>query len=184
MHPPEVWRLDLTSGDASRLASLNPALQDHQFGSSRLVQFLDADGDRRQASLLLPPAYVQGTRLPMLVIVYGGTVGAQRIHSFGLRPCLSLADAYLYASLGYAVLLPDIPLGPRDPRRSIPRSVEPAVNRVVELGIRRSGTHRECWAFSYGGYSVLALITQTRDVLRLPCQVAPEPSISPASMGP
>ena len=161
VHPPEVWRLDLTSGDASRLASLNPALQDHQFGSSRLVQFLDADGDRRQASLLLPPAYVQGKRLPMLVIVYGGAVGSQRIHSFGLRPCLSLADAYLYASLGYAVLLPDIPLGPTDPRRSIPRSVVPAVNRVVELGFadpERIGVLGN----SYGGYSVLALITQTK----------------------
>ena len=159
-HPPEIWRLDLTTGEASCLASLNPSLQGHQFGSKRLVEFLDADGERRQASLLLPPDYVGDRQVPMLVIVYGGTVGSQRIHSFGLRPCLCLADAYLYASHGYAVLLPDIPLGPRDPRRGIPRSVVPAVNRVVELGIadpERIGVLGN----SYGGYSVLALITQT-----------------------
>ena len=135
-------------------------MQDHSFGSTRLVEFLDADGDRRQASLLLPPDFVEGSQVPMLVIVYGGILGSQRIHSFGLWPCLCLADAELYASLGYAVLLPDIPLGPRDPRRGIPRSVVPAVDRVVELGLadpERIGVLGN----SYGGYSVLALITQT-----------------------
>ena len=159
-HPPEIWRLDLTTADVRRLATINPSLQDHSFGSTRLVEFLDADGDRRQASLLLPPDYVEGNQVPMLVIVYGGILGSQRIHSFGLRPCLCLADACLYASLGYAVLLPDVPLGPRDPRRGIPRSVVPAVNRVVELGFadpERIGVLGN----SYGGYSVLALITQT-----------------------
>ena len=159
-HPPEIWRLDLTSGEASCLASLNPVLQHHQFGSNRLVEFLDVDSERRQATLLLPPGYVEDRQVPMLVIVYGGTVGVQRIHSFGLRPCLCLADAYLYASFGYAVLLPDIPLGPTEPRRSVPRSVVPAVNRVVDLGIAdpaRIGV----LGLSYGGYSVLALITQT-----------------------
>ena len=159
-HPPEIWRLDLTTGESNCLASLNPSLQGHQLGAKRLVEFLDGDGERRQASFLLPPDYVEGKQVPMLVIVYGGTVGSQRIHSFGLRPCLCLADAYLYASLGYAVLLPDIHLGTRDPRRGIPRSVVPAVNRVVELGFadpERIGVLGN----SYGGYSVLALITQT-----------------------
>ncbi|MDE2901987.1 MAG: prolyl oligopeptidase family serine peptidase [Chloroflexota bacterium] len=159
-HPPEVWQLDLTTADVSRQATINPSLQDHSFGSTRLVEFLDADGDQRQASLLLPPDYVVGNRVPMIVIVYGGIVGSQRIHSFGLRPCLCLADACLYASLGYAVLLPDIHLGPRNPRRGIPRSVVPAVDRVVELGFadpERIGV----LGHSYGGYSVLSLISQT-----------------------
>ena len=159
-HPPEMWRLDLTTADASRLASLNPSLQDHQFGSKRLVEFLDADGVRRHASLLLPNDYVSDEQVPMIVIVYGGAMGSPRLHKFGLRDCLGSNDAYLYASLGYAVLLPDIPLGPRDARRGIPRSVLPAVNRVVELGIAdpaRIGVMGQ----SYGGYSVLALITQT-----------------------
>ena len=72
-HPPEMWRLDLTTADASRLASLNPSLQDHQFGSKRLVEFLDADGVRRHASLLLPNDYVSDEQVPMIVIVYGGS---------------------------------------------------------------------------------------------------------------
>ena len=159
-HPPEIWRLDVTTGDTSRLASLNPSLQFHNFGSKSMVEFLDADGAPRRASLLLPLDYVEGRRVPMLVIVYGGAESSQRIHSFGMRPGLCLADAYLYASRGYAVLQPDIPLGPRDPRRGIPRSVLPAVNRVVDLGFadpERIGI----LGHSYGGYSVLALITQS-----------------------
>ncbi len=159
-HPPEIWRLSLTTGESSRLASLNPWLERGRIGSHRLVEYLDADGGRRQASLLLPPDYVEGQQAPMIVIVYGGIMGSQSIHRFGLFDCLCLADAHLYASHGYAVLLPDIPLGPRDPRRGIPRGVLPAVNRVVELGIAdpaRIGV----LGHSYGGYSVLALITQT-----------------------
>ena len=159
-HPPEVWRLDVTTGEARRLASLTPGLEDHQFGSKHLVEYLDADGRTCQASLLLPPDYVEGQQVSMLVIVYAGSMGSQRIFKFGLRDCLGPSDAYLYASHGYAVLLPDIPLGPRDTRRVIPRSVLPAVNRVVELGIAdpaRIGV----LGHSFGGYSVLALITQT-----------------------
>ncbi len=159
-HPPETWRLDLKTGESRRLASLNPWLERGRIGSNRLVEYRDADGAGRQAFLLLPPGYVEGQQLPMIVIVYGGDMGSQRIHSFQLLACLCLADVHLYSSHGYAVLLPDIPLGPRDPRRGIPRGVLPAVNRVVELGIAdpaRIGV----LGHSYGGYSVLALITQT-----------------------
>ena len=159
-HPPEPWRLDFTTGESSRLASLNPGFENGRTGSRRSVEYLDADGERRRATMLLPPDYVEGEPLPMIVIVYGGIMPSERIHSFRLFHCLSLADGHLYASHGYAVLVPDIPLGTRDPRRGIARNVLPAVNRVVDLGIadpERIGV----LGHSYGGYSVLALITQT-----------------------
>ena len=159
-HPPEPWRLDFTTGESSRLASLNPGFENGRTGSRRSVEYLDADGERRRATMLLPPDYVDGEPLPMIVIVYGGLMPSERIHSFRLFHCLSLADGHLYASHGYAVLVPDIPLGTRDPRRGIARNVLPAVNRVVDLGIadpEKIGV----MGHSYGGYSVLALITQT-----------------------
>ena len=159
-HPPEIWRLDLTSGDSSRLASLNPELDEGKIGARRRVEYVDADGGRRNASLLLPPGYVEGRQAPMIVNVYGGLMGSEYIHSFGIIHCLGAGDAHLYASHGYAVLVPDIPLGPRNARHGIPRGVLPAVNSVVEMGIAdpaRIGV----LGHSYGGYSVLALITQT-----------------------
>ena len=159
-HPPEIWWIELTTGKADRLASLNPFLEDRELGSKRLVEFLDTDGRKRRASLLLPPNYVKGRPVPMIVIVYGGALRSQRIHDFDSHGCLCPFDSYLFAANGFAVLQPDVPLGPRDPRRGIPRSVAPAVNRVIDLGIAdpaRIGV----LGFSYGGYSVLALITQT-----------------------
>ena len=159
-HPPEIWRLELTTGKADRLASLNPFLEDRDLGSKRLVEFFDADGERRRASLLLPPNYVEGKPVPMIVIVYGGALHSQRVHDFDSLGCLCPFDSYLFAANGFAVLQPDIPLGSRDPRRGIPRSVIPAVNRIVELGVadpERIGV----LGHSYGGYSVLALVTQT-----------------------
>ena len=170
-HPPEIWQLGLTTGEAKRHGSLNPGGDYPQLGTKHLVEYFDSDGVRRRASLLLPPDYVEGRQVPMVTVVYGGDMGSQQVHSFGLFPSLCRADAYLFASHGYAVLQPDIPLGPSDPRRGIPRSVLPAVNKVVELGIvdlARIGVLGQ----SYGGYSVLALITQSKMFAAAVCSAA------------
>ncbi len=170
-HPAEIWQLDLTTGEAIRHGSLNPGGDYPQLGTKHLVEYLDSDGVRRRASLLLPPDYVEGRQVPMVTVVYGGDMGSQRVHSFGLFPSLCRADAFLFASRGYAVLQPDMPLGPSDPRRGIPRSVLPAVNKVVELGIvdsARIGVLGQ----SYGGYSVLALITQSKMFAAAVCSAA------------
>ena len=159
-HPPEIWRLSLATGESSRVASLNPSLEREKIGACRSVEYLDADGERRRAHLLLPPDHIEGRPAPMIVIVYGGLMASERIHSFGVFHCLCLADGHLYTAHGYAVLVPDIPLGPRDPRRGIARSVLPAVNRVVELGMA-DPAKIGVLGHSYGGYSVLALVTQT-----------------------
>ena len=170
-HPAEVWQLDLTTGEATRHGSLSPRGNYRQLGTKRLMEYLDSDGARRRASLLLPPDYVEGRPVPMVTVVYGGDIGSERVHGFGLFPSLCRADAYLFASRGFAVLQPDIPLGPSDPRRGIARSVLPAVNKVVELGIvdsARIGVLGQ----SYGGYSVLALITQSKMFAAAVCSAA------------
>ena len=170
-HPAEIWQLDLTTGEATRHGSLNPRGDYRQLGTKRLVEYLDSDGARRRASLLLPTDYVEGRLMPMVTVVYGGDMGSQRVRSFGLFPSLCRADAYLFAAHGYAVLQPDIPLGPSDPRRGIPRSVLPAVTKVVELGIADSA-RIGVLGQSYGGYSVLALITQSTMFAAAVCSAA------------
>jgi dipeptidyl aminopeptidase/acylaminoacyl peptidase len=65
------------------------------------------------------------------------------------------------AAHGYAVLDPDMPMEDRDPMRQLPSLVRAAVRRVAALGIadpERIGVI----GHSYGGYCVLALLTQTR----------------------
>ena len=128
-----------------------------------------AHGDERR--YCCRPTTSRVGKMPMVTVVYGGDIGSQRVHSFGLFPSLCRADAYLFASHGYAVLQPDIPLGPSDPRRGIPRSVLPAVNKVVELGIADSA-RIGVLGQSYGGYSVLALITQSKMFAAAVCSAA------------
>jgi dipeptidyl aminopeptidase/acylaminoacyl peptidase len=67
----------------------------------------------------------------------------------------------LLATRGYAVLLPDAPLGVGTPMVAIAKGVLPGVNKVIEMGIAdpaRLGVIGQ----SYGGYSTLSLIVLTK----------------------
>ncbi len=66
----------------------------------------------------------------------------------------------LFATRGYAVLLPDAPQHLGTPMLDLAKTILPGVNRVIELGIAdpdRLGV----MGHSYGGYSTLSLIVQT-----------------------
>src|SRR5208282_721110 len=65
------------------------------------------------------------------------------------------------ATRGYAVLLPDAPQRLGTPMIDLAKTVLPGVTKVIEMGIadpERLGI----MGHSYGGYSVLCLIVQTR----------------------
>src|SRR5260370_41262576 len=67
----------------------------------------------------------------------------------------------LFATRGYAVLFPDIPVEPGAPMQDIFKAVIPAVDRVIELGVadpNRLGVT----GISFGGYGVLRIIVQTK----------------------
>ncbi|HEX5602211.1 MAG TPA: prolyl oligopeptidase family serine peptidase, partial [Pyrinomonadaceae bacterium] len=64
------------------------------------------------------------------------------------------------SSRGYAVLLPDTPLAVGTPVQDLAKTVLPAVDKAIEMGVAdpdRLGV----MGTSYGGYSTLALIVQT-----------------------
>ena len=131
----------------------------YTMGSSRLIEWATLDGQQLHGALLLPPSYTPGQQYPLIVKVYGGALNSNTINQFGL------ADAYvdnlqLLASRGYAVLYPDSPARPETPIQDFAKTVLPAVDKVIALGIadpERLGV----MGHSYGGYSVLGLIVQT-----------------------
>jgi dipeptidyl aminopeptidase/acylaminoacyl peptidase len=94
----------------------------------------------------------------LLVEVYGGSAGADYLHSFDAGHAIF---HQLLAAGGYAVLFPDTPLEPRDPLRQVPGLVLPAVNRSIELGLA-DPDRLGLMGHSYGGYCTLALLVQTR----------------------
>lgn len=71
-HPTEIWRIRGDNSAAQRLCSINPNLGNVTLGTSRLVEWSTVDGKKLQGALLLPPQYVQGQPLPLIVHVYGG----------------------------------------------------------------------------------------------------------------
>jgi dipeptidyl aminopeptidase/acylaminoacyl peptidase len=111
-------------------------------------------------ALLLPAGYKKGKRYPLIVWIYGGERGSDFIDSFGL----SFGGPFnlqLLATRGYAILFPDSAQHLGTPMLDIAKTVLPGVDRIIEMGIAdpdRLGV----MGHSYGGYSTLSLIIQTK----------------------
>jgi dipeptidyl aminopeptidase/acylaminoacyl peptidase len=134
-------------------------LERYTFGKSLLVQWLSADGQPLRGALYLPAGYESGKRYPLIVGVYGGSTPSTRVHTFGGLGA-SLENQQLYATRGYAMLFPDMPLRLGTPMQDIAATVLPGINRVVELGIADPGRIGVIGG-SYGGYSTLSLLVQS-----------------------
>lgn len=161
-HPGDIWLTDEEFKNPAQLTHLNPQLERYQMGSARLIDWLDDDGQRLHGALILPSNYREGIRYPMVVLVYGGATSSDSLETFGGRqrgmPWMNLQ---LLASRGYAVLMPDAPQHMGTPMLDLAKTVLPGVNRVVDMGIAdpdRLGV----MGHSYGGYSTLSLMVQTK----------------------
>jgi dipeptidyl aminopeptidase/acylaminoacyl peptidase len=158
-HPAEIWIADADVPNPRRLTEINPKLDSYEMGTSRLIEWTTAAGQKLRGALLLPAGYEPGRRYPMIVAVYGGNYLSNYVYQFGLTQG-SLDNMQLFATRGYAVLLPDAPLRVGTPMNDIANTILPGVDKVVELGIadpKSIGLRGN----SYGGYTVLALLVQT-----------------------
>ena len=154
--PAALWRWH--DGQVSRLATMNPQLDGMALAHARLIEHTSLDGRRLGASLLLPPGWQEGQRVPLLVVVYGGRSPSNLLHCFDNG--YAILHPQLLAGDGYAVLLPDMPMTARDPMKQLPGLVLPAVTRAIELGIA-DPERIAVLGHSYGGYCVLGLVAQT-----------------------
>ncbi len=155
----DVWALDVKTGATRRISNLNPQYESASMGRVRTIDWLSLRGEPLHGALLLPGDYQEGKRYPMVVWVYGGDNGSDKVNRFGF----GWGDAFnfqMYASRGYAVLYPDIPLHPGTPVDDLVSAVIPGVNKVVELGIADS-QRLALMGQSFGGYNTIALLTRT-----------------------
>jgi dipeptidyl aminopeptidase/acylaminoacyl peptidase len=160
-HPMDAWATGCTLSAHRRLTTLNPQLAGIRFGLSRLITFLGADGLPRKAVLVLPSDYRPERRYPTILNIYPSTYSqSDKINTFGSGD-VSLINSQLLATRGYAVLVPDLPPGWRgSPMRDVAQGVNLAINKIIELGVA-DPDRLGIVGFSYGGYSTLAVITQT-----------------------
>jgi dipeptidyl aminopeptidase/acylaminoacyl peptidase len=125
-----------------------------------LIEWLSDDGDRLQGTLLLPANYESGRHYPLVVWVYGGAFLSDDFDRFG-GAYRGPFNMQLLATRGYAVLLPDAPQHAGTPMLDLTKTVLPGINKVIEMGIA-DPDRLGIMGHSYGGYSTLALIVQTK----------------------
>jgi dipeptidyl aminopeptidase/acylaminoacyl peptidase len=160
-HPADVWLANVDSQTSRRLTNVAPELDPFVMGKSRVIEWKTAEGVKLRGALLLPSNYVEGKSYPLIVNVYGGDLRSNEVNDFGFGSLGNRdQNLQLLATRGYAILSPDAPLGPESPISDLAKTVLPGVDKVIELGIA-DPARLGVMGHSYGGYSTMALITQT-----------------------
>lgn len=159
-HDGNLWMTDAGFLHPRQLTHLNSQFEKYRMGAARLVDWLSMDGDHLHGVLVLPAGYKEGKRYPLVAFVYGGAMLSDFLNRFGFFYGRAF-NLQLLATRGYAILLPDAPQNLGTPMADLAKTVLPGINKAVELGIadpERLGV----MGVSYGGYSTLALIVQTK----------------------
>ncbi len=160
-HPADVWVLDSRTGETHQVTHLNKALEKYELGTARVIEWRGLDGQKLRGSLLLPPGYQAGRRVPLVVWVYGGSMGSTFVKTFGFWGDTPMFDMHVLATRGFAVLFPDSPINPGTPVKDLVSDVIPGVNAAIDQGFA-DPDRLAVMGQSYGSYCSLALISQTK----------------------
>jgi dipeptidyl aminopeptidase/acylaminoacyl peptidase len=168
--PPEVYASAGATFAPRRLTSTNPQAAEFAHGAQRVVSWKSAaDTESIEGVLTLPVGYVEGTRVPLLVVVHGGPAGV----SAARYPSANTAyPVQIFSSLGYAVLQPNFrgSTGYGRRFRSLNQGdilgkdwidVNSGVDAMIRTGIADS-TKMGLMGWSYGGFQTFWGVTQTR----------------------
>lgn len=124
---------------------------------AQIVKYESTTGKPLTAALFRPANYIEGKSYPTIVYIYETL--SQRMHSYS-TPRTGGFSPSLYASQGYAVLMPDIVYRVNDPGLSSVECVLPALDAAIATTVvdpEKVGLHGHSW----GGYQTAFLITQT-----------------------
>lgn len=147
--PDEVWTASGTFADDRALTDMNPWLDEVALSESRLIKYLDVDGEELHGVLHLPPDYRPGTAYPLVAEIY------ETFFDNGYN-----YSAQTLAAQGWMVLQPSVDLEIGFPGEAWTKGVTTAINTLIDKGMvdgKRLGVH----GTSYGGYATNLLITQT-----------------------
>ncbi|PNL17125.1 alpha/beta fold hydrolase [Micrococcus sp. FDAARGOS_333] len=153
LFPPEVARVDLATGEATRLQ--NPSERPAVPGTLEDVETTTEDGTRVRGWLALPAGKAPEGGHPLLLWIHGGPVSSWNAWSWRWNPWLMVAQ-------GYAVLLPDPALSTGYGRDFVQRGwgrwgAEPytdlmAITDAVEARADIDATRTAAMGGSFGGY--------------------------------
>ncbi|MBP1768846.1 MAG: peptidase prolyl oligopeptidase active site domain protein, partial [Candidatus Aminicenantes bacterium] len=152
--PENLWMMDLRSKKRSQITELNKQAGDYAFGRSELISWKSSTGDPLKGVLLYPAGYEKGKTYPVVFWVY--ETFSSELHHFYVH----LYNLQILTNQGYAVFLPDVNFVTGDTSLSYIRSVEPAQDRLIELGIANGSFG--VMGHSYGGYATNAIVTHSK----------------------
>jgi len=162
--PPDLLIINVATGEERILTNLNPWIGAGARGPRRLISYTAPSGRELQCALFLPPNYEPSKRYPLVVEVYYRTLQSGAINSFGSSYSSWLSEH------GYAVLLPDMPVG-KEPAEAATDLALAAADAAIEQGYAdpdRLGVI----GGSQGGYNVCCIVTRT-DRFRAAVAIAP-----------
>ena len=147
--PATLYVADAALSSLRPLVDANPQLAAKRFGSTGLVNFLDADGHSKYAVVYYPVGYERGKAYPTVFIIY------EDFFDDTFDPVANVLTAN-----GYVVVKPSVDFDIGYPGEAWIKGVSAAANKLIEMGVAdsaRLGVH----GTSYGGYATNLLITQT-----------------------
>ena len=154
-----LWFTKPDFANPRQLTHLNTELESYPTGEARLIEYSTSDGKKVRSTLLLPVNFQTDRQYPLIVWVYGGSLLSGNLNRYG-GSGNEHYNLQLLSSRGYAVLLPDTPLTVGTPMQDLAKTVLPAIDKTIEMGIADPDRLGVMGA-SYGGYSTLALLAQT-----------------------
>lgn len=176
---PDLWSADIKFKNITRLSNLNNQLDAFFWGTSELVEFENTDGVPLQGVLIKPGNYDASKTYPVFVYYYEKS--SQRLHYFNQTVINHRPSFGYYASNGYCVYLPDIHFEVGYPGMSAVKSLVPAVQKIIDMGVADKnaiGLHGHSWS----GYQTAFVVTKT-DIFKAAIAGAPVSNMTSAYSG-
>jgi dipeptidyl aminopeptidase/acylaminoacyl peptidase len=156
---PDYFTSGSSLSGATQITATNAFMRDYTWGRSELIDFKNKQGVALQGTLIYPAGYTPGRKYPMVVYMYETL--SDGLHQFSTPSERDYYNAAAFSARGYFYLQPDIVFRPREPGLSVIDAVEPAVQRVLAMGIvdpARVGTIGHSW----GGFDSAFLATHSK----------------------
>jgi dipeptidyl aminopeptidase/acylaminoacyl peptidase len=155
----DLWVSSGAFTDMKKVSDGNPQQAQYNWGTSELIDYVNADGKHLQAILTKPENFDPTKKYPMLVYIYEQLTN--NLHRYvAPAPGGSSINVTRYVSNGYIILQPDIVYDLGYPGQSALKCVLPAVQKVLTMGFvdpARVGIQGHSW----GGYQISYMITKT-----------------------
>ena len=167
--PSDVYVSPVSALSPRRLTNHNPKVDEFLLGEQRVVSWRSrADGEEMEGVLNLPVGYVEGDRVPLLLVIHGGPSG---VSSDRFSPRRGAYPVLVFTGRGYAVLQPNYrgSTGYGERFRGLNRGdisgrdwvdIDSGVDAMIDAGIADS-ERLGVMGWSFGGHHTYWGITQT-----------------------